>query len=331
MLNPKEWDENYILEHLPIGEFDWFEVKGRRALDLTVEGVKESHVLDNLSKAVSAFANSGGVLVLGLANPHSRWMVDDGGIDLVVKSPSTREWLEDIIPHLVEFPLVSFNVYVIQRQDKNSQIKEGRGVFIVEIPDSDLAPHQARDKRYYVRVGGKSRPIGHRLVLDIFGRRKHPKIILEFYIECYYAVEPPSLIPSQQKAEKKYRLVITARNVGRVYAKYMQAFVKLPVSLLPEWEQQVQRKKGEEYVTWSRMNTERDVVKGGIFGPTEYGPSWFRPLLPGLSYMWKWEITEKFDLQAMRDKEIEWEVHADNAVPEKGIARIADIKFYDCQ
>ena len=331
MLNPKDWDENHI-QRLPIGEFDWLEVKGRRALDLTIENVKESHVLDNLSKAISAFANSGGgVLVFGLANPHSHWKVDDDGIDLVVKSPSTREWLEDIIPHLVEFPLPSFNVYVIQRQDKNSQIKEGRGIFVVEIPDSDFAPHQARDKRYYVRVGGKSRPIGHRLVLDIFGRRKHPKIILEFYIECYGAVEPASFTLSKPKVEKKYRLVVTAKNVGRLYAKYMQALVWLPVDLLPERQQGVAQKKGDKYVTWTRMNTKRDVVKGGLYGPTEYGPSWFSPILPRLSYTWEWEITEEFNLQVMQDKEIKWKVHVDNAFPEEGVAKIANINFYDCQ
>jgi len=52
-----------------------------------------------------------------LANPAggtNNWMVDDGGISKSVKGKiSTREWLEDVIPNLVEFPLIEFNVYQI--------------------------------------------------------------------------------------------------------------------------------------------------------------------------------------------------------------------------
>jgi len=88
---------------------------------LTLPNVKESAVRENLSKAISAFANSGGGnLVFGLSDPRQKWQVDDGGIDLFVKSISTREWLEDIIPNSVDAPLRSFNVYSIQRTNVNS-------------------------------------------------------------------------------------------------------------------------------------------------------------------------------------------------------------------
>lgn len=127
MKDPRKWDENYLI-NLPIGEFDWLEVKGRRGLDLTISKVNETNVRENLSKAISAFANSGGgIIIFGLCNPHINWQVDDGGINLKVKTPSTREWLEDIIPTLVDLPLNCFNVYVIQKSGSNSQIAEGQG------------------------------------------------------------------------------------------------------------------------------------------------------------------------------------------------------------
>ncbi len=44
------WDEEFILHSLPVGESDWFEAKGRRGLDQTDPRVKESEVLKNLSK-----------------------------------------------------------------------------------------------------------------------------------------------------------------------------------------------------------------------------------------------------------------------------------------
>ncbi|WP_076798246.1 RNA-binding domain-containing protein [Chloroflexus islandicus] len=147
MRDLREWDEEYLL-NLPIGEFDWLEVKSRRALDLTLPNVHESDLRENLSKAISAFANSGGgVIVFGLSNPRNNWQVDDGGIDIAMKRPSTRERLEDIIPTLVDLPLSSFNVYVVQSKSNTSQIAAGRGVFIVEISDSSQAPHQATDNK----------------------------------------------------------------------------------------------------------------------------------------------------------------------------------------
>jgi hypothetical protein len=177
----REWDEAYLL-NLPAGEFNWLEVKGRKALDLTVETVLETAVKENLSKAISALANSGGgQLIFGLSDPvRGVYHVDDGGVDLRVKGRSTREWLEDIITVSVDPQPLRFNVYVVTSGASTSEIGAGRGVFIVDIPDSEQAPHQASDNRYYARVAGKSRPIGYRMVLDIMGRRRAPDLRCTF-------------------------------------------------------------------------------------------------------------------------------------------------------
>src|SRR6266446_361168 len=151
-----EWDEQHIFS-LPSGELDWVEFKSSRSLDLTIPGVKESEVRNELSKQLSAFSNSGGgTLVYGITDPvpgqpHN---VDLGGVALRCKGKSTKEWLEDIIPNLVEFPLKRFNVHLVPGQ-AGSQIANGKGLFLIEIPDSEQAPHQANDKKYYARVGGK--------------------------------------------------------------------------------------------------------------------------------------------------------------------------------
>lgn len=137
-----EWDEDFVLG-LPLGEFDWFEAKGRRALDLMLPNVREHHVLGTLSKGVSAFANSGGgVLIYGLKNPQAtqgRWFVDDGGVSTCMKG-DTREWLETVIPNSVDFPLANFNVYAILPTSPTSQIGVGQALYLVDIPDSPSAP-----------------------------------------------------------------------------------------------------------------------------------------------------------------------------------------------
>ncbi len=203
----REWDEEHILG-LPIGEFDWFEAKGRKALDLTLPTIKESDILQPISKALAAFANSGGgALVYGVTNATSatgQRFVDDGGI--ATKSPKgdVKEWFENVIPHLVEFPLTTFNVYAILPTSPTSRIQPGRALYVIDIPDSLHAPHQANDYRYYIRSGGKSVPIGHRLVADIMGRRQHPQIELSFKIEKETRTQTDSFsyVPSPHSKNK---------------------------------------------------------------------------------------------------------------------------------
>jgi hypothetical protein len=85
MKETREWDENYIL-NIPTGEHDWVEFKEARKLDLSLVGVKESEVRNELSKQISAFANtSGGTIVYGVSDalPEATRTVDSqGGVSL---------------------------------------------------------------------------------------------------------------------------------------------------------------------------------------------------------------------------------------------------------
>jgi predicted HTH transcriptional regulator len=63
-----------------------------------------------MAKALSAFANSGGGhLIIGVA--------DDGSFDGVEpfqgRTP-TREWLEQVIPSLLSYPLEDFRVHQVE-------------------------------------------------------------------------------------------------------------------------------------------------------------------------------------------------------------------------
>jgi hypothetical protein len=167
------WTEDDILG-LPAGENDSFERKGSRLLDLRLPGVQENDVLNELAKQLSAFSNAGGgQIIYGVANNGT---VDGGGVALSVKGKqSTKEWLEDVIPKLTEFEIVGFNVYPIPPKPDMSSIDPGKALFVVDVPDSDRAPHQSkRDLKYYVRLAGKSAPASHRLIEDIRNRQKHP-------------------------------------------------------------------------------------------------------------------------------------------------------------
>ena len=93
-----EWDENYVL-NLPPGEHDWVEFKGSMGLDLDLPNVKIDKVLNELSKQVSAFGNSGGgTLIYGVKDSSEiPREVDLGGVSLNLRGKSTKEWLEDVL------------------------------------------------------------------------------------------------------------------------------------------------------------------------------------------------------------------------------------------
>ena len=170
-----EWDEDYILS-LPVGEDDRLERKGARLLDLTIPGVKEDSVRDELAKQLSAFANTGGGnLIYGLTDAGA---IDSGGVSRTVKGrATTKAWVEDLIPMLTDYEIVGVNVYEVLGNSQNSQIETGKALYVVDVPDSDRAPHQStRDLRYYVRLAGKSQPASHRLIEDIRNRARHPNV-----------------------------------------------------------------------------------------------------------------------------------------------------------
>ena len=173
-----EWDEAHILS-LP-KENDEFDRKGSKALDLTLEDVNEAKVLVGLAKQLSAFANShGGKIIYGL---NDEGFIDNGGVSTRVKN-GTREWLEREVAGLTEYAIVGVRVHEFEGKGTDSKIAEGKALYIIEIPDSDRAPHQSkRDCLYYVRLNSQSIPAPHWMIEDIRNRQKHPNVSLRLEV-----------------------------------------------------------------------------------------------------------------------------------------------------
>lgn len=144
------WTEDEVLS-LPSGELDYFDRKSGAILN-------ETDFLKNLAKALSAFANSGGGhLVLGIK--------DDGTLDGVPKihkgRTSTKDWLEQVIPGLLSYPLQDFRVHEIEPATPTT-IPGGQVVIVIDVGDSQLAPHQSvKNHHYYYRAGGRSETAPH--------------------------------------------------------------------------------------------------------------------------------------------------------------------------
>ena len=318
MKDPKDWHEEDLL-NLPPGEHDWIEYKGRRTLDLTADRVDENDVRGNLSKAISAFANSGGgTLVLGINDRTIQ--VDDGGISQKIKPSGTKEWLEDVIPTLVEPTLIKFNVYPIIRETENSNILLDRAVYVIQIEDSQQAPHQASDNKYYGRVGGKSRPLPHRMVVDIMGRRKHPIIDISCTIIEY---------------GDTYYLSFSAKNIGNVICNYMTCYFSFPEGFLEEDPDKrfepsyLSSQDGGRVMVVCRRNFIRPMrtkkVKAiiSVIEDTDSLPQ-YDPILPELNISWSFIISYKWG--PFLEKYVYWKVYADNAPLITGKKKINDIE-----
>jgi hypothetical protein len=170
----RPWTE-VRLEALLGDELSRFERKSGSLFDT------ESDLLGKLAKELSAFANSGGgYIVLG---------VDDNGVPDGVPPTrsartSTRDWLEQKIPYLVDRPLTDFNVHVVAPGNP-SNIPPGKQVIVIEVDDSPIAPHQAvhggggtQKYMYFHRQAGRSEPAPHRILEQLHQRQLAAKAVV---------------------------------------------------------------------------------------------------------------------------------------------------------
>ncbi len=131
---------------------------------------------DEMCKDVTALANSaGGQLVYGIeedtiTKKPSR--VDDGVTDPKI----TREWIEQILNSRVQPRLTGITTTRIDMDN-------GQYGYVISVPQSQAAPHQAPDKRYYRRFDLQSVPMHDYEIKDIMRRATSPRLYVKFSFE----------------------------------------------------------------------------------------------------------------------------------------------------
>lgn len=132
----------------------------------------------DLSKDVSSFANSeGGDIIYGVSEarkPPSRFGDIDEGID---PSNITPEWVEQVLNSSIHPRITGLRINSIELKTS----RPGRYAYVVHIPISYNAPHQASDKRYYKRFNFESTPMEDYEIRDLRNRRE--KSELSIYCE----------------------------------------------------------------------------------------------------------------------------------------------------
>ncbi len=297
-LTRESWTEGDLDSLIP-QELDFQEFKGSGWLD--VDGSVSGHFLINYSKQLSAFANAGGgTLFIGI---DDRGQID-GGVQIDMKHGGMRSWLEDVTPGAVDPPLGTFNVFEVTGD--SGRIGPGRAVYVVEIPASEQAPHQAMDHRYYLRIAGKSRPMSHLHVRDVLRRTMTPQVDLV----RLGPFEEPEYDPTDPRGP---RVLLSVRafllNEGRTTARHVGGELILPRPLVSQTCRE--RTLGYEGVRLTQSPGELRFFK--------YYPT---PLFPTQEAFFQrvWFTVHQGNLAvwASGRGSLKWRVYADDAPPRTG-------------
>ena len=293
-----------------------------------------------LSKDVSAFANSnGGIIIYGIKEfdeAEKRHLPER--LDPVNRSEYSKEWLEQIINSNISPRIDGIIIKSISLNNENDV------AYVVEIPKSTTA-HQSSDFRYHKRFNFETVAMHDYEVKDVMNRNKSPEIEITFELEKFkYEVTSPVSqmnfqIHSGIEQKKEYSTLNTlnvyGRNIGGIFTNYVNCFVELPVSILNEKEYEHKEtflKNGVEYKRLFCDNTVREfkeMVSSGMSYTSKYWPSRYDPILPETRMHFE-EIKLKKDIDFGNEK-ILWEVYADNSKKRNGESIITDIKIIEKQ
>jgi Putative DNA-binding domain len=160
--------------------FDWIEddilnlVKDRVEESLTLEfkacdSLRNKRWREELAKDVSAFANSaGGAIVYGIKEnsfTHEAEAIDEGYDPTEV----TKETLQRVIDSRIHRRIDGIRYNVIELATS----RPGRIIFVLQIPESSLAPHMA-EHRFYERYEFESKPMEEYEVRERYRRETFP-------------------------------------------------------------------------------------------------------------------------------------------------------------
>lgn len=293
---------------------------------------KEDKKANEISKDVSAFANSDGGLIIYGVNEDKVYRHLPGSIDAIDRKQFSKEWLEQIIQNRISPRINGIMIHSISINGNENDV-----VYAVEIPKSDTA-HQAFDKKYYKRYNFNSEPMHDYEIRDTLNRSKNPKIILEFKIYKKEKLVPKSntntsgvsfgyndtglIMESNMDSRTYCTLNIRAKNEGKILGRYLNAYVHIPTKYL------ISQKEPKEVTTLYYENTVREKIEIGrqAYSPIEqYGPSQYKPILPTRDMLLKnIEVNEEI---LNSNEFIKWVVYCDNAQPIEGETSINEIEI----
>ena len=153
----------FDMSQVPSAENDQFEFKGSR--------VSFDDLGTKLQCAASAFANTGGGWFIAGVDAKGN---ADGGIPLRKGRQDLLDWVDQII-HQHVVPAPKFHRRLVDDPMGRGFLTPDCAVLVVRFFESYLGPHQAPDKKYYIRAGAHTEAARHFIVEAIWAKRHMAK------------------------------------------------------------------------------------------------------------------------------------------------------------
>ena len=165
MLGLNEWDEDYLItDILPSTELNSLEKKPSDKFALNAKHKPLDITTKAIAKQVSAFSNaSHGYLVFGITDDGKL----DAGVPIAIGEQSTKDWIEAIIPKLLEPSVTGCAAKLIKVAGHHAR---DRGALAVSIPLSESRPHWTKEGLAFIRAGAHSVPMPIQTLLDMASR-----------------------------------------------------------------------------------------------------------------------------------------------------------------
>ncbi|MFI5204010.1 MAG: helix-turn-helix domain-containing protein [Flavobacteriales bacterium] len=132
---------------------------------------KETIAKKEISKDISAFANSDGGLIFYGINEENHVASSMSFID---GNTFTKEWLENIIISNIQPKINDLKIFPIRfEQDVKKTI------YVIKIPNSTFSPHINGDKKYYRRFNFQSVPMEEYEIRNLYLGQKESKVYVD--------------------------------------------------------------------------------------------------------------------------------------------------------
>jgi len=220
-----------------------------------------------LAKTIAGFANAeGGLLVLGVKERAEKYKgttvkIRPGAVSPLPPTVS-REMIENQMVALIQYPIQNIVIKVLHPGQKSK-----KAIYLIDVPQSRLAPHRVNESRYYQRYNFSTLEMKHFQIEDIFGRRQRPLVSASFGYQKRHTPDPQRL--------HKYELVIKLSNQGRSMASYVGLDFEFPQEAIRDENSSPYKLQIDN--SYSEIKTGMSLIKYRN-NPNEDGKA---PLFPG--------------------------------------------------
>jgi hypothetical protein len=211
----REWTEADLQALVETGAKETLslQLKGPRALEKSEAGALE------ISKEVSSFANAaGGVIVYGMSAENGAAARLEG----IDPASFSREWLDQAITTGIQRGIDGLQITTLELESR-----PGKVVYLVEVPESSRAPHQAADKRFYKRSGNAPQAMEEYEIRDVRRRVSAPDLHGDIAVN----LDPAPF--AARGPQGPFQLWLSVENTAEQPALHVIGFLEIDYRLQP--------------------------------------------------------------------------------------------------